>query len=361
MLAQRDRMPVQRLVMRVDVVGVHRLLPGDEVDLAVDDHAPIARQAHHHVGPLRAAVLVGHRLLALVVHAVLQAGAAQHAFEHELAPVAAHLGIALERAGERMRLRGHVLVEPAQLAQRADQRCALLRFLAVNGIDALAELVELCRERLEQRLDVGLGLHRRAAHVLLELLAALLEDLARHLREARGQFCLRVLDEGAHLALGAPRVLEVGLRLRERLAGALGLGLLRGLRVAQRRDFGPARIEFAHRARMRGLLAGELVAQAIGDRAHRFDVLRGLTRAVQRRLRAAQRLGVVARARLGGGEVEGEAVALGLQRGQARILATPLQVPEGEADEREGKAGEGEDGEGERGHGGLLRPDAGPQ
>src|SRR5690606_30177749 len=139
------------------------------------------------------------------------------------APVAAHLAAALERARERRGVAGHVLVEGLELGDRAQQRRALLGLLAVEGVDAAAEFAQALVEGLEQGLDVGAALAVGRAHAGLELLAALIEHLARQRREVRRQPRARLVDEGLHLGARALGVLEVGGELR---AAALGVGAL---------------------------------------------------------------------------------------------------------------------------------------
>jgi hypothetical protein len=245
-----------RLFLHLGRLRIHRFFPRHEVDLAVDHHAAIARQADHDVRAQAAAIVVGARGLAFEVRAFFQAGAAQHAFEHQLAPVAAHLRVALECARERRGLRGHVLVERLEFLHGAEQRGAFLRFVAVHRVDALAEGAELVGEGLEQQLDVGLRLAGGRAHVLFELLAALLEGLARELGELRRELLLRVAHEGLGLGAGALGLVGFG-------AGALdGGGVFAGA-FAQAGDF---------RAQLVALARAGLQFPFEGGGAHlRFD------------------------------------------------------------------------------------------
>ena len=154
MLAQRNRVPAQRVFRLLRGSGIHGFLPGDQVHLAVDHHAAFVGELHHHVRSQARTFVIHGMLLTLVVHALFQPRSAQYVVEHQLAPVAADLGIALQRIRQRRCLRRHVLVERLQFAHRTQQAGALPRFLAIQRIDAGAEIAQLVGERLEQPLDV---------------------------------------------------------------------------------------------------------------------------------------------------------------------------------------------------------------
>ena len=193
----------------VGCCGVHRFLPGDQVDLAVHHNPALVGEVDHHVRPQPGSLVVDGMLLPLVMRALFQARTPQHTVQHQLAPVTTDACVALERVGQGSGLYGHVLVERLQLAYRTQQAGALTRLFAVNRIHALPEFPELVGKRLQKTFDIHLRLQGGLAYILLELQSALFEDLAGKFGECARQFLLGAVQIGTQLLVGPLRVLEV--------------------------------------------------------------------------------------------------------------------------------------------------------
>ncbi len=181
---------------------------GVERKLGVDDDVAPAGQVHDEVRHAPAAVLGLRADLLVVLAALGEPRQLEDALDHELAPVAAGLALALERGGERVGFRGDLLVELVQLGDLRRERDAVARLVLVGLLDLVLEAGQALAQRLEQGLEV-------VAVLLGEALRLVLEDVGRQLAEARLE--LREL-------LGAAAALEV-----ERGAGGGELGLQAGV------------------------------------------------------------------------------------------------------------------------------------
>jgi hypothetical protein len=213
----------QRHFTHGGIVGVHIARVRVERDLGVDHQVLVLRQRQHDVRAAPAFFGVEADFAAVVL-AFAQARAIEHVAQHQFAPVALHLGLALERHRQAMRLFGDLPVQFLQLAQFGAQRCLLLDVLGVDLLHLHLELGHAFAQRIDDLTQAGFV-------VLGETLALFFEDLAGQRLELVGEFVLRLgqqrdlrgglralgLERRAHLSEVFPgRVAREGGRFRRR-------------------------------------------------------------------------------------------------------------------------------------------------
>src|ERR1035437_10916637 len=100
----------------------------------------LVRQADNNIGPCLSAVLVGQRLLDDIILAAPEAAPFQQALQHEFAPSAADLRLALQRLRERMSLVGDMGIQQTQLFDLTFQRCPVVALGFIDGVNERAEV-----------------------------------------------------------------------------------------------------------------------------------------------------------------------------------------------------------------------------
>ena len=187
MLFGRDRPFFVFLRTALPFVGVER-------DFGVDDDLALPRQIEHHVGLEAPAFLRRVGKLGVEVLAFDQPGFLQHGLEDHLAPVAARLGLAFERAGQVRRFARDGLVQLAEALHFGAQLGARIVFLAVGLFHLGAEFFQPLGKRTEQLFELR-------AVLFGEALRFVLEDAVSEILDLRFERAARLLESGGFLFL----------------------------------------------------------------------------------------------------------------------------------------------------------------
>ena len=225
--AHRRRVGRQRQLTLALILGIDVAHIGGKRSFGVDDQMASLGQIDHRIGP--SPTMLGRETdLAPVVLAGAQAGAFQHVFEHQLAPVALYLLLPLQRLGQTLGLIGDLAIERLQMAQLGTQPGPLLGFMTMNRLHFFAKALHLRLNRLQQAVDTLLRkLGEGPPLALKDLVGQIFELLAQLFTavtqqpQLRLEVLLLLLQRGSQTRLAQPHLVQLAV---QRFKPTLALG-----------------------------------------------------------------------------------------------------------------------------------------